>query len=386
MIVGRASGIVNKVGSPLRGNPIVSGCGTPDHGRGSDFAIAFRTAFVFAGRSMKSSPDRSELLTRRQAIGRTLVFSTALLSARWVRSLAAQTPAAPGAGGMHLLAFGDFGTGNDAQAAVAAQMAAFAGKLGAPLTGVLALGDNFYKALTPGRMQSDFEAMYPVRDLPCPFYAILGNHDYGPDYDSGQGPQKAQMQLDYARDNPTSRWKLPSKWYALELPDAAHPLVKIIFLDSNFAEPVLTPQEKLDQQRFLEAELARPTRAPWTWIVGHHPLFSDGPHGDNVGLIKRWGPYFADSAVSMYLCGHDHTLQHLEVPEYKASFVVSGGGGAPLHDLKQADRGFAEKILGFNHLHVTPEAVDVQYIDSEGRRLHAFRRTRDGKVAVTTAA
>ncbi len=336
---------------------------------------------------MKSSPDRPGLLSRRQAIRRTLVFSTALMSARWAGAVAAQLPVTGSPqNGLHLLAFGDFGTGSPAQAAVAAQMAAFAGKLGAPLTGVLALGDNFYKTLTPARFETEFETMYPVRDLPCPFHVVLGNHDYGPGYDSGQGPAKARMQLDYARDNPASRWKLPSKWYALELPDPAHPLVKIIFLDSNLVEPVLTPQEKLDQQRFLDAELKKETRAPWLWIAGHHPLFSDGPHGDTEALVKRWGPCFTDGAVSMYLCGHDHSLQHLEVPAYKASFVVSGGGGAPLHDLKGTGRGFTDKIFGFNHLHVTPEAVDVQYIDTAGRCLHAFRRTRDGKVTVTTPA
>lgn len=334
---------------------------------------------------MKSSPISSALLTRRQAIRRTVVFSSALMSAHWVRPLAAQLPVSGSLErGIHLLAFGDWGTGDKSQAAVAVQMAAFAKRVGAPLTAVLSLGDNFYKTLTPERFTTDFEAMYPARDFPGPFYALLGNHDYGPGYDSGQGPQKAQMQLDYTRDHPASRWKLPAKWYALELPNAAQPLVKIIFLDSNLTEPVLTPQEKLDQQRFLETELKKGTRAPWLWIAGHHPLLSSGTHGDNAALIKRWGACFADGAVSMYFCGHDHTLQHLEVPDYKASFVVSGGGGAPLHDIKGADRGFAEKVLGFNYLHVTPEAVDVQYIDDAGRCLHAFRRTRDGKVSVTT--
>ncbi len=326
----------------------------------------------------------TRLVTRRQAIRQTRVFSTALLTARWAGSLAAQSPAtAFPAGGIHLLAFADFGSGNNAQATVAAGMAAFARTLGAPLAGVLALGDNFYKALTAERFQTDFEAMYPARDLPCPFYVVLGNHDYGPGYDSGQGPVKARMQLDYARTNPASRWKLPAKWYALELPDPTHPLVKIIFLDSNYTEPVLTPQEKLDQQRFLDTELRKGTRAPWTWIAGHHPLFSDGPHGDNATLISRWGSCFADGAVSMYLCGHDHTLQHLEVPDYRASFVVTGAGGVGLHDLKATGRGYTQRIFGFTHLHVGPEAVDVQYLDTDGRRLHAFRRTRDGKVEVT---
>ena len=334
---------------------------------------------------MTSPVADSDLLTRREAIKKTLFFSTALLTAGWTERMDGQTPDVDfPEPGIHLLAFGDFGTGNKHQVAVAAQMAEFARKLNAPLTGVLALGDNFYQKLTPERFAPHFETMYSAQDLNCPFYALLGNHDYGPQYDSKQGPDKAQMQLDYARNNPGSRWKLPAKWYALELPDATHPLVKIIYLDSNFFEAALTPQEKLDQQRFLEAELKKETRAPWLWVAGHHPLFSNGQHGDDAGMVKRLGESVANSAVSMYLCGHDHTLQHLELPDYKASFVISGGGGADLHEIKRSDRGYAEKVLGFNHLHVTMTRVNVQYIDADGRCLHAFRRTLDGQVKITT--
>ncbi len=322
-------------------------------------------------------------ISRRQAIRNTLVFSTALLASRWTNLTLAQPTAGPG---MDLLAVGDFGTGNKHQTEVARAMGAFARGLPAPPTAVLALGDNFYRNLQPDRFEQHFEQMYSAQDLPCPFHAILGNHDYGPGYDDQhpQGPAKAQMQLDYARDNPGSRWKLPAKWYSIELPNPQTPLVKLVCLDSNYFEGALTPQEKLEQQRFLAAELQRPSRAPWLWLAGHHPLFSNGQHGDDEEQIKRFGPLIADHPVSFYLCGHDHTLQHLEVDAYKTSFVVSGGGGADLHDFKRGDRGFVNKALGFNHLHVTPEAVDVQYIDQGGYCLHSFRRTLAGKVSVTT--
>lgn len=327
------------------------------------------------------------MLTRRQAIRNTLVFSSALLTARWAGLARA---AQPGADGMHLLALGDFGMGDKHQAAVAAAMTAFARKLNQPLTAVLALGDNFYGKMTLERFVTDFEKMYPAADLPCPFHAVLGNHDYGPGYDANpkQGIVKAQMELDYARDNPQSRWKLPAKWYALELPDAGgNPLVKIVFIDTNyFEEGMLTPQEKLAQKRFLDAELNKPTKAPWLWVAGHHPLLSDGEHGDSVKMMERFTPWLVNHPVSFYLCGHDHTMQHLELPDYKLSFLISGGGGAHLHNIKRAERGYGEKTLGFTYLHVTPERVETQFIDAEGRRLHAFRRSVRGKVEVLGAA
>lgn len=334
---------------------------------------------------MKSNQISSPI-TRRDAIKKTIVFSSGLLSASWLSRLQAKEPLTEFSGkGFHLLALGDFGTGNSHQRAVAKQMAAFSKKLDSPLAGVLALGDNFYGKLMPERFRPHFEEMYSKEDFNCPFYACLGNHDYGPSYDSKQGRPKAQMQLDYAKNNPGSRWKMPAKWYALELPDAKNPLVKIIVLDGNMALGALTPQEKLDQKRFLEAELKKETRAPWRWMVTHFPLFSEtAKRGDNVKFIQLWGEQLKAHPISLYLSGHDHNLQHLEAEGYNTSFVVSGAGGAGLYDVTPSKRGFSEKILGFTHLHVTPDAVDVQFINVEGKRLHAFRRTLKGKMEITS--
>ncbi len=324
-------------------------------------------------------------ITRREAIKKAILFSTGLLVAG---NLKAQPPVTNFSDkGLDLLAIGDFGSGNAHQRAVAEQMNKFSRKLNSPLSGVLALGDNFYGALQTERFGRHFEEMYSKEYLNCPFYACLGNHDYGPSYDSKQGPAKAQIQLDYAKANPSSRWKMPAKWYALELPDAKNPLVKIIFLDGNTFEGALTPQEKLAQERFLEAELKKETRAPWRWLISHYPIFSDcTKRGDSSRQIKKWGEHLKSNPISLYLAGHDHNLQHLQVKGYDTSFVVSGAGGASLYEIKSSGRGYSEKILGFTHLHVTPEKVDVQFIDTEGRSLHAFQRTLKGAVEIKSKA
>jgi tartrate-resistant acid phosphatase type 5 len=325
--------------------------------------------------------NNSESITRREAIKKTILFSSSLLAMSGAWNLHAQPPSTefPDSG-LDFLALGDFGTGGVNQRAVAYTMAEFAKKLNRPLTGVFALGDNFYGLLTPERFAPGFEAMYSKEHLACPFYACLGNHDYGPTYDAKQGPAKAQMQLDYAKNHPKSRWKMPAKWYAMEFPDAQNPLLKVIFLDSNMFEGGLTPREKIEQKRFLEAEIKKETRAPWRWVISHYPMFSAGAKGDSKRLISEWGPILKANNISLYISGHDHNLQHLEVEGYNTSFIVSGGGGAGLYAIKKPDRGFVQKLFGFVHLHVSRDNVDVQYISSTGDRLHAFRRTRAGKV------
>jgi hypothetical protein len=323
-------------------------------------------------------------ISRREALRRTVVFSTAALVGGRTNILRARPVETKFADrGIHLLALGDYGSKNENQVAVANAMAKFAKSLNQPLTAVLALGDNFYKKLTLERFDTHFEKMYSTDGLDCPFHVCLGNHDYGEAlYDFQQG--KARMQIDYAKNNPESRWKLPAKWYTVELPSADKPLVKIIVLDGNYWPGALTPKEKIEQRHFLEAELKKKTDASWLWLVNHFPLFSDcKKRGDSKSLIREWGQLIKDSNISLCLAGHDHNMQHLRVEGYGASFIVSGAGGASLYEIKRTDRGFTnEKHRGFNHIHVTPEEVNVQFITADGDCLHHFQRTPTGDVKV----
>jgi 3',5'-cyclic AMP phosphodiesterase CpdA len=226
--------------------------------------------------------------------------------------------------------------------------------------------------------------MYSAASLPCPFHTCAGNHDYGTKYD--HQPGKLQIEMDYAARHPESRWKFPSKWYTLHFPSEENPLVKIIVLDSNYGEEALTPEEEDAQVAFLAAELEKPTAAPWTWVAAHHPLYSDGQHGDTPTLVERWGPLLKKASVPLYLCGHDHNMQHLQIEGQPTSFIVSGGGGQNLHPVKPHER---EKYLlsgfGFTHIHLTAEAIRLQFIDPDGKRLYGFSRKKDGALAAFDA-
>lgn len=326
-------------------------------------------------------------LTRREAIKKTILFSTGLLTANWLSRAEALSLDTNFSGpGLHLLAVGDYGSKNDSQRLVAQQMARFAKKLNQPLDAVLALGDNFYGKLTPDRFIRDFEQMYDAAAMPCPFHACLGNHDYEfATYGRTPEPRKSEVELAYARENPRSRWKMPAKWYALELPSAGKPLLKIIVLDSNLQEGALTPQEKLAQRRFLEAELAKGTTAPWLWLVCHHPLFTETTRRkDNSGLIRLLGETLKANPFSVCISGHDHNMQHLQVEGYSQNFIVSGAGGASRYDVTPSCRGFSRMDLGFNHFHISPTRIHAQFINAKGECVHAFRRQLDGRVEIVS--
>lgn len=323
-------------------------------------------------------PIVESLWTRRRVL-RTLFCSSAALGLNLRSTAFAASDAIAPTTGLSYLAIGDFGSQSAAQFAVAEGLKTYASKLPLPANGLLLLGDNFYKKMEGGlnspRWQTGFEQMYPVGSFPNPCPAVLGNHDYR----DNVGGEK--VQLAYARQ-PGTRWTMPAKWYRQDTP-----LVTFLFLDTNVpsvTSAALTAEEAKEQWQWLETELQKP-RAPWTIVAGHHPVYSNGKHGDIPTLVKQLGPLLQRHGVALYLCGHDHDLQHLELEGLKTSFVISGGGGARVREGTVSDevRGpYSQPVYGFTHLEMAPEQMVVRHFDANGKALHAFRKLPDFSFAV----
>jgi hypothetical protein len=337
------------------------------------------------------SVNTPTVVSRRRFLRQSFAFS-ALAALGSLPGMAAASSSDPAAA--ELLMIGDWGYDDDhaAQSKVAAAMRHYTQEGQLRTQALLMLGDNWYGALDSGarspRWQTQFEAMYPAETFACPAYAILGNHDYQ------RWPEsKVDAELEYARMGNT-RWTMPARWYRFEFP-AKNPLITFIALDSNmpFADGTasrgrdftLTPQQQAEQLAWLETELKRPRSTPFLVIMGHHPVYSDGKHGDHPVLVRDWDPLFRKYNVDLYLAGHDHDLQHLEFEGHPTSFFLSGGGGADLYDLKidPSKRGpYAQKIYGFSHLSVTPQQMTLRHLDADRRQIHAFTKTTKGEIKV----
>jgi len=352
---------------------------------------------------MAPTEQLSSFISRRRFLRQSFAFSA--LAALGSDLGFAHSAAAPGA--HEILMIGDWGYENaEAQAHVAAGMTAYARKNSIRPDAFFLLGDNWYGALEGGanstRWKTNFEDLYPREVYDCPAYAVLGNHDYQ------RWPEsKVDAELAYARI-PGSRWIMPARWYTFEFP-RKNPLITFIALDSNMPHPpkagekansdkpksdkpsrdfTLTPEEKDQQLDWLIAELERPRTTPYLAVIAHHPVYSNGPHGDHPTLIADWDPLFRKHNVTLYLAGHDHDLQHLEFENHPTSFFLSGGGGADLYDIKvdPAHRGpYGQKVYGFSQLSVTPEQLTLRHFDSDGRLIHAFRKTPSGKITLASS-
>ncbi len=335
---------------------------------------------------LPSSPDT---LSRRRFLRQSFAFS-ALASLGSFPGLGGSVPSDPAAA--QLLILGDWGyEDKTAQSQVATGLCAYAKQHSVHPQALLMLGDNWYGELAGGarsnRWQTQFEEMYPASEFPCPAYAVLGNHDYQ------RWPEsKVDAELEYARIS--KRWTMPSRWYRFEFP-TKNPLVTFLALDSNMPRAdgkekpgrdfTLTPQQQAEQLAWFEAELKRPRTTPFLSVIAHHPVYSDGPHGDHPVLIRDWDPLFRKYHVDLFMAGHDHDLQHLEFEGHPTSHFLSGGGGADLYSLTvdPSQRGpYAQKVYGFSHVSVTARQMTLRHLDQTGNTVHAFTRTPEGKITI----
>ena len=319
-------------------------------------------------------------MNRRRAL-KTLFCSSVFMELNVGAPASAQ--AVPAGGTLDLLALGDFGTGDVAQKAVGRAMQRYAAALGKKPDGLLLLGDNFYGKMPGGvkspRWRSGFSDIYPGGDFPGPCWAILGNHDY---HDT---PGNELAQLGYAASlNRATRWTFPAKYYRVDLP-AVNPQITLLMLDTNW-EPInraihndrpcwMQPEEQEAQMKWLKEQLAS-KRAPFTIMAGHHPVYSDANHGDTKELVQDLAPLLEKHGVHVYICGHDHDLQHMEFEKHRTSFVLSGGGGARIYPTPEKIREGSTVLAvnGFTHLSLTGQVLTIRHIDANGKMLHAFTK------------
>src|SRR5687767_6356275 len=128
----------------------------------------------------------------------------------------------------NVLAMGDWGAGGRNQKAVAATLARHVQTSERKFDAMVLAGDNFYTLITgidDPKWKTMFEEMYDPKILDFPFYAALGNHDYS--------NEVFLSEFAYTQANPKSRFKLPGRWYRVDLPDAEDPIVTVLMLDSN---------------------------------------------------------------------------------------------------------------------------------------------------------
>jgi len=294
------------------------------------------------------------------------------------------------------LALGDWGQPGDAQQQVAATMAREASKRQPDF--LLLLGDNFYPAGVfsshDPQWNTTYDAVYDEASLQVSHYAVLGNHDYY----SGN----PFAQIERCRNADSKNWRMPDRWYSREFvfDTSAHcsdhtPGVKVLFLfldtmvlavaDLGLFENGtrgkrywVEAEQRSQHWKWLEETLKAST-ADWVFVVGHHPVFSAGKHGDQATLKQKLDPLLVKYGVDMYLSGHDHDQQML-LGDHGLTYLISGSGSklrntSVPHDrlaFQRHEYGFASSVLNRTHLVTT-------WLSESGQLLHRHVQTPRGR-------
>ena len=254
-----------------------------------------------------------------------------------------------------IVAFGDFGEQDQStQLLVRNSIQEYA--IDHPLSLGFFLGDNFYpygvSDVNDPQFQNKIVDIY--EPLQIPFFAVLGNHDYGDTLHPGN--VEAQVEFTDHPMNPIidisghseRLWHMPARFYTQRINPSLGADLEVFALDTELANP----QAKLDgtgvswkhQMEDLEAALYSST-AKWKIVIGHHPIVSDYQRVDNESYQQRTNMKLLKNLIikyaHAYIAGHDHSLQVLPLRGYRCSNqryreplqVISGAAGN--HDLIQ---------------------------------------------------
>jgi tartrate-resistant acid phosphatase type 5 len=247
---------------------------------------------------------------------------------------------------VRFVVLGDTGEGNAEQRQVAVVMRDVCAANGCDFA--ILLGDNFYENGVDSVDDELWDLAFeqPYADVPLPFYAVLGNHDYGGHISIFEIPgvgnewEKGPIEVEYGLTS--DKWIMPDTHYTFRF---GH--VGFIALDTNSI--VWDDTTHGDQRAWWPTALAEVAGAEWKIAIGHHPYLSNGTHG-NAGAYEApelggfippnpipivngfdMKSYFDDlvcGAVDMYMSGHDHSRQWIDEPDALcgAQMIVSGAG------------------------------------------------------------
>ncbi|MEB3205952.1 MAG: metallophosphoesterase [Vampirovibrionales bacterium] len=242
---------------------------------------------------------------------------------------------------------GDFGSGLPGQMQLAQVLKA--SYEAQPFQYWLLLGDLIYPLGDVQQYgQSRFSIPYkPILKSGVTLLATLGNHDI---------PTKNG--LDAIRF-----FNMPARYYVR----AAGPWADVFVIDSNHFNGV--------QAQWLKTALSQ-SQKPWQLVMGHHPAFSSGEHGNSAHLMKTLVPILEARAKTQpagavwYLAGHDHDYERFS-QKNGVHYIISGGGGASIRGFSNVKEGSGslvrKAVLHFLRLQLTASTLQLQAIDAQGQ-------------------
>jgi len=243
-------------------------------------------------------------------------------------------PAPDAAEPVRFMAFGDSGSGNADQRALAAQM------LSVPYDLIVHTGDLAYEDGTIGELEDTVFGVYAPLFQHLPFYPAAGNHEY-------HTQDAAPFRAVFALPDTTAE-----RWYSYDWGR-----VHFVALD--------TESDYATQASWLDADLAA-TALPWKIVYFHKPPYSSGAHGSDRTLRLLLAPVFEKHGVQLVLAGPDHDYERV-APQGGVRYIVTGGGGVGTRSVGTSSfTELSEDVIHFLYVEVGADELVLHAIDGIG--------------------
>jgi hypothetical protein len=250
-------------------------------------------------------------------------------------------------------AIGDYGTGDENEAAVAELVLSWQPEF------IISLGDNNYPFGAPQTIDDHIGQFYHSYIFPYLgeygagaevnlFFPTIGNHDVRWD--------KGQPYLDY--------FTLPGneRYY-----DFTWGPLHFFALDNESNEPDGVGRSSI-QAQWLQEQMAASTSL-WNIVYMHYPAYSSGRHGPTDWAQWPYAEWGADAVLS----GHDHTYERLTVDGIP--YFVNGLGGGEIYDFEQLQPQSSMRYnagFGAMRIEASEQKIIFQFVAVGGEIIDSF--------------
>jgi hypothetical protein len=241
---------------------------------------------------------------------------------------------------------GDSGRWSRQQRETAAQLVAQRDKF--PFDFVLMLGDNNYGDGSVESYRQRFEEPFkPLLDYGVKFYAALGNHDLGAQWNYPLFNMRGHRYYTFGRNTGL-------------LPPVAGDRVQFYALDSVNLDG--------SQIAWFTGQLSK-SKADWKIVYLHHPLYSSGRYGFSAALMRRsLERPLVEHDVDVVFAGHEHFYERLTPQGGVVHFVSGAAGSVRTGDLRASSNeatGY-DRDLSFMLVEIAGNALYFRAINRVG--------------------
>ena len=245
---------------------------------------------------------------------------------------------------------------------------------------VIAAGDVHHfdgvRSVNDPLWMTNYELIYSHPELMIDWLPVLGNHEY-------RGNTQAVM--DYS--TVSRRWNMSNRYYT-KVYEEDGTSVRLVMVDTTpfmnkYREdkdkyPDACKQDNAKQLAWVDSVLTL-AKEDWVIVIGHHPIYAETPKdaSERIDMQQTLGKILhKHKKVAMYLCGHIHNFQHLQVKGSSIDYVVNSSASLSRKVKPTEGTVFCSPEPGFSVIAADKKELCLHMIDKHGNILHSVKKQK----------